>query len=60
MYVVFGENWWQRLFMRGLYKIVAVEYENYHVVFFKHFRLYKWVSIAVVYHRESNPSEEER
>ena len=61
LYVVFGDNWWQRFFMRALYKVVEVEYENHHIVYFRYLTwCFKLVDASIIYHRQANPTEEER
>ena len=56
-YVVFGDNWWQRFFMRALYKIAEVSYDSYHVVWFVAFKWYKFEQVSIVYARKDHTSQ---
>ena len=61
VYEVFGRNWIEKLFMRSLIKIVEVDYDNHHIIYFEYMTWYfKWESGCFVRHRHPNPSEEER
>lgn len=33
MRVIFGSNWFYKLFMRGKYDIIDTDYENYSIIF---------------------------